>query len=133
MATRATSKDYSTDTLQWNVLVLVLSYKIFPCVLLRISLLTWSTSLDAVFPGQEGSGYFGTGLRFYSRPPPIPPLSGLVNGGKGIRESYLNKKKHIRDLKISGGIRERLGGQRRWYGGGDDCASITNLAPEYLS
>ena len=48
-------------------------------------------------------------------PPPIPLLLGLdkkrrywktVHGGKGShRYSYITKKKHILDLKISGGIR----------------------------
>ena len=42
-------------------------------------------------------------------PLPIPPLSGLAKNGdigkRRKRESKIKKKKHIRDLKISSGIR----------------------------
>ena len=39
------------------------------------------------------------------------------------KKSHLIRKKHIRDLKISGGIGG--GGQRRGNIGGDDCTSKT--------
>ena len=72
----------------------------------------------------------------YSRPP-IPPISGLTKKRRywktAVNRVIYNQEKHIRDLKISGGIGGRRYGGEAINGGavlearGDDCGRVRSL------